>query len=105
MSAHARSTDPWTSWEAGRRVQISEGQGLVLETFARFGPMTDEQLVSRVNLSPSGARTRRAELVALGLIEDTGRVSVGQTGRRMIVWGPRFPIITETEQRALWGDR
>jgi len=39
-----------------------------------------------VVLSPSGARTRRAELVAMGLVRDSGDKSLLSSGRWAIVW-------------------
>jgi len=91
--AVARSTDPSTSWEAARSVQnITEHQGEVLAAYRGRKDMADEDLVlnlqrSGSRQSPSGIRTRRAELVALGLLADTGDRVVGSTGRRMILWG------------------
>lgn len=87
--AVARSSDPGTSWEAARRVEgIRESQEAVLRVL-RSGPKTDEELVEHPDLhmqSPSGIRTRRAELRDQGLVRDSGRRAVGKTGRRMIVW-------------------
>ena len=50
--------------------------------------MDDETLVRRLDgvLSPSGARTRRAELVVKGLVYDTGERVTLLSGRRAIVW-------------------
>jgi len=91
--AVARSTDPGTSWEAARSVQgITEHQGEVLAAYRGRKDMADEDLVlnlqrSGSKQSPSGIRTRRAELVAQGLLVDTGDRVTGSTGRRMILWG------------------
>ena len=93
--AVARRTDPSTSWEAARSVTgIRESQQQVLDLFRAFGPMTDEAAYTehrRYSLtahiqSVSGFRTRRSELVARGLLQDSGERRVGSTGRRMIVW-------------------
>lgn len=88
--AHARRGDPWTSHAAARSVRITRGQWLVLCLLGRWGPCTDERLVSaahtdRVRISPSGARSRRAELVEAGLVEQVGE-SVTASGRRCLVW-------------------
>lgn len=91
--AVARSTDPYTSWEAARSVRnITEHQGEVLAAYHGRKDMADEDLVEWLRShgsrqSPSGIRTRRAELVTLGLLADTGDRVVGSTGRRMILWG------------------
>jgi hypothetical protein len=92
--ARARDTDPETSHAAAASLsseKIRESQALVLGLLRADGPMTDETLVAVVEerelrLSPSGARTRRKELVDLGLVEDSGgRVRTG-SGRAAIVW-------------------
>jgi DNA-binding Lrp family transcriptional regulator len=50
--------------------------------------MTDQALVERVGglMSPSGARTRRRELVDLGFVEDTGMRIKLRSGRLSAVW-------------------
>lgn len=87
--AVARAGDPQTSWDAARSVRdIRASQSEVLRLFVARGAMTDEQVAERYSgfQSPSGLRTRRAELVALGRLRDTGHRIVGRSGRRMIVW-------------------
>ena len=89
LRAVARAGDPGTSWEAAESVRdIRASQAEVLRLFIARGAMTDEQVAERYSgfQSPSGLRTRRAELVALGRLRDTGHRIVGRTGRRMIVW-------------------
>lgn len=54
-------------------------------------PMTDEEIFTALAqhgyvMSPSGARTRRKELVDLGLVEDTGVTILTKSGRGAIVW-------------------
>lgn len=63
-------------------------QRIVLDTLEHFGPMTDEEILCRlpVKMSPSGARTRRRELVDKGLVQDSGRRSTTQSGRKTIIW-------------------
>jgi hypothetical protein len=92
--AHARRTDPSTSKAAAASVRgIRESQQYVLGLFRKFGPMTDERLALRVmedpahlNLSPSGIRTRRSELVTLRLVKFSGRCETLATGRKARVW-------------------
>lgn len=89
--AVARSTDPGTSWEAARSItpeKLRESQRIVLDFFRAWGPSTDEYLCYRLEdeMSPSGARTRRSELVAMGLVRDSGRKDVLRSGRKAIVW-------------------
>lgn len=99
MNEHrSRTTDPETSKEAGRKVtNLRASQALVLNMFRAYGEMNDKDLLDRVHatqrdlgltkvMSPSGVRSRRAELVTLGKVKDTGhRENVD--GRNVIVWG------------------
>lgn len=99
--AVARRSDPETSWEAARSVtHIRESQQEILDLFRFRGTgMTDEEVALLYHdvvcksgprcQSPSGLRTRRAELVAQGLLRDTGDRRRGSTGRRMIVWAAK----------------
>jgi hypothetical protein len=92
--AHARRTDPETSKAAADAVSgIRKSQEYILGLFRRFGPMTDERLAHRVSecctnmrFSPSGIRTRRSELVTLGLVKFSGRRETISTGREARVW-------------------
>ena len=89
--AVARSTDPGTSWEAARSItpeKLRESQYKVLRVLQIYGPMNDERLTEMVVglMSQSGARTRRSELVSMGLVRDSGRKDVLRSGRRAIVW-------------------
>jgi len=95
--AHARRTDPQTSHEAARSVErIRERQQAVLDLLRRRGPMCDEEIARTYAgvaglpaQSPSGLRTRRAELVDMGLVEDSGERVTLASGRRSIRWQAR----------------
>lgn len=89
----ARRGDPETSHEAAASVTgLRESQAEVLGVIRRRGPMTDEEvlkvLIDRGERpwTPSGARTRRSELVAAGVVRDSGRRKRLATGRRSILW-------------------
>lgn len=90
--AYARKTDPTTSHMAAASVQdITATQEYILKALKR--PATDVDLVERYNnlktaprASESGIRSRRAELVALGLVKDSGLRVVLASGRKAIVW-------------------
>ena len=93
--AHARTTDPDTSHAAALSLSshaIRESQQEVLDTLRHFGPLTDRALLAilfdaeKKSQSPSGIRTRRSELVDLGLVVDTGSRNTAPSGRREIVW-------------------
>ncbi len=92
--ARARSTDPQTSHDAAKSVEsgwITVAQGAILNRLRNDGPLTDERIIARlrdqrVSISPSGARSRRAELVKLGLVEDSGKREKTASGRQTIVW-------------------
>lgn len=93
--AVARKTDPATSHEAAASVtNITETQQAILTLLT--WPKTDEDLVDVYyqmadsngwrHASPSGIRSRRAELTARGLIEDTGGRVKLRSGRFAILW-------------------
>lgn len=88
----ARKTDPETSRQGPSRVRIA-GHRLEVLALLRQRPRTDEELVACLSgqMSASGARTRRAELVRAGLVRDSGHRRRGTTGRRMTVWAAVTP--------------
>lgn len=87
--AHARRTDPVESHQAARSVKnITAVQRAILNGLRT--PRTDEALYLYlkwvgVNVSPSGARSRRAELVTRGLVVRVG-TSKTAAGRSCAVW-------------------
>jgi hypothetical protein len=98
MAAFARATDPITShWAAESITNSTQVQKVILQLLVN--PMTDFELVLAFNnlwrnsdlpvglrASESGIRTRRAELVRAGLVEDSGnKVTLG-SGRKAIIW-------------------
>ena len=92
---HARTTDPETSHEAA--MSVTNITPLKYEILQRLmTPMTDTDLYqllttnSRLIVTESGVRSRRAELVQAGLVRDTGERIKLATGRRAIVWGTRI---------------
>jgi hypothetical protein len=88
--AVARNTDPQTSWDAARSVtEIRPRQQAILDHLADHGPQTDEEIAlfyKGVRQSPSGLRTRRCELVEMGLVVDSGDRRRMASGRMAIVW-------------------
>lgn len=99
QSAGARLTDPETSRQAARSIsrdKMRKTQRQIIEVLTRFGSACDEDIqiyfsqLSDVESwplqSPSGLRSRRAELVKAGLIVDSGERSKTSSGRQTIVW-------------------
>ena len=100
----ARRSDPLTSHHAAESVardpeRIRTSQAYILRLLLDQGPATDDEIAHRYHLdalegdpglpmmlSPSGLRTRRHELVALGRVRDSGERERLQTGRLAIVW-------------------
>lgn len=85
----ARHTDPQTSHDAANSVvEVTKTQLAIYKLLKK--PMTDEQLVERYKAkawaSDSGIRSRRSELVELGLIERKSEAKT-RSGRKAIVWG------------------
>lgn len=100
-AAVARDSDPLTSWDAARSLgELTQRQADVLAELRAWGPMTDERLVTLVrDQSPSGVRTRRSELVAAGLVVDSGeRVESPNSHRKMIVWKVADEPVAPLEQ-------
>jgi len=91
---HARTTDPETSHEAARSVKnLTQTQENILRIFNKYRRLTDEMLLRyyrgqyrKPAVSDSGLRSRRAELVARGLLEDSGLRSKMNSGRNAIMW-------------------
>ena len=83
--AHTRATDRKTSRDAAPR-DLTHSQHRVLRAM-RDGPSTDYELAQKLQgiMSPSGVRSRRAELVRGGLVVDTGRTRV-HNKRKHTVW-------------------
>lgn len=97
--ARARRSDPETSKDAAASVRrIRESQADVLSVLRRHGPVSDEELLVRyrfeqhregaciVPQSDSGIRTRRAELVRLGAVIDSGLRGTTTSGRKTVLW-------------------
>lgn len=53
------------------------------------GGLTDEELQQRLGMNPSTERPRRVELVALGLVADSGRTGRTASGRSAVLWVAR----------------
>lgn len=89
----ARSSDPDTSHEAAASLddqRLSECRRKILELL-RSGPATDEEIAraecwEEFPQSPSSLRTRRAELVDVGLVLDSGATRPTLSGRKATVW-------------------
>ncbi|QAB17515.1 hypothetical protein Leucomu_05890 [Leucobacter muris] len=94
----SRSTDPTTSVDAGRSVQVVHSRDYVLQTLRVFGPMADHELVAFHEVdaqgrytfgifSPQRLRSARAELVSLGHVESIENLfRKTSSGRRAHVW-------------------
>lgn len=87
-TAAARSTDPATSHDAARSVDVTACRGQILDALsAHPDGLTDHELDSMFpRWQPKSAGKRRSELTRLGYVIDTGRRVVGGNGRRRIVW-------------------
>jgi hypothetical protein len=98
QEAHARNSDHATSHAAAASVRkISATQSAIL-AILQVSAKTDELLISVYNsraerhpdlypkASPSGIRSRRAELVRLGYVKDSGRTAQISAGRQATVW-------------------
>ncbi|RYD66024.1 MAG: hypothetical protein EOP83_06005 [Verrucomicrobiaceae bacterium] len=95
----ARNTDPSTSHEAASAILKDRTaiQRRVMEEFDKAGAygLTDYELEDRCGSHNSTFRTRRAELVDLGHVRDSGKKRVHRelNNRQRVVWVavPRKP--------------
>lgn len=89
--ARARNTDPHTSHEAAETVDGNRNRALLLEFLKGRPAATDEEIADAYRnaglprQSPSGLRTRRAELVARGLVVCAGEGTTA-SGRKCLKW-------------------
>ena len=95
---HARELDPITSWEAAASSteEHTTKTQIAILAILRWQPQTDTEIVRAYRdledfgdvprASESGIRSRRAELVAKGLVEESGEYRKTDSGRRAIVW-------------------
>ena len=90
----ARLTDPITSVLAARAQtpnKVRNEHRLVLELL-QFEPLSDFDLASRATqalhrpVKQTSIGVRRKELVTIGLVRDSGRKGVSDTGSPCIVW-------------------
>lgn len=96
----ARFSDPDTSHDAGNsqaETVVNARQVAVFAALHRYGPMTDEQIIARLdamrllddsipNSTAQAFRTARKALQVGGQVADTGRREYTSTGRTAIVW-------------------
>lgn len=93
-----RPTDPDTSRlaaEGRNEVKLRMQQSLLLKLIEQHGPLTDAALWSIIcdtpndtppPMSSSGMRTRRSELVDMGLVVDSGRREQLASRRWAVLW-------------------
>ena len=94
----ARADDPDTSWQAADSVEnIRRKQAAVMECLESMGGTGTSEAIAAAyeagvlmarwpRQSESGLRTRRSELVEMGLVADTGWRGVTVLGRPCVVW-------------------
>jgi hypothetical protein len=99
MEARARTSDPDTSHAAAKSVKkMTLVQSRVWAMFGRVSSMTDVAMIdmwgkerrrfpdSYPQVSDSGLRTRRRELVDQGYLKDSGLRQTLPSGRKAILW-------------------
>jgi hypothetical protein len=88
--AFARRSDPDTSHEAAAVVTptLRKLQAEVLAFAASCGPQgfTDPELAEHFDCQGSTYRTRRSELVTMGLVMDSGQRRASPAKRKFAVW-------------------
>lgn len=88
VNPRARSTDPVTSVDAGRRADLSRSQTVVLAAMrARGVGVTQYELEEFLpGLSPSRVRSAVSELAEQGLVLATEDTKITKFGRQARIW-------------------
>lgn len=93
LQPRSRNTDPTTSADAAASIgDMTATRQAVLEVLRAIGPATDTQIIdayrsmSCPKQSEQGIRSRRNELVMLGLVHRVGQTK-NERGLSCIVWG------------------
>lgn len=98
MSPVARMSDPITSWLAAESVtNVQVLQKEIARLLAVGWPLSDEDIFdileqrridddSLPQISPSGVRTRRAELVDMGYVQAHDMRGMTRAGRQCALW-------------------
>lgn len=86
------------------RLELTEAQRAILQVLQQDGPMTDEQLENEYarkmnsvyrhqwpKMGPSGPRSRRNELVEMGLAHDSGLRTLNSRGISVKMWAALSP--------------
>ncbi|QDP57201.1 MAG: hypothetical protein Unbinned7015contig1001_38 [Prokaryotic dsDNA virus sp.] len=87
QESYSRSSNPETSSQGPKMPRLNQSRRQVLMTL-RLRPLTDIELVQAMDskMSASGARSRRSELVRMGLVQDSGKRRKSSSGRTHVVW-------------------
>ena len=96
-SPRSRATDPTTSVDAGRSVDLTGSQAHVLAILEERGPSADFEIENAADwaalrdpdaprFSPQRLRSARAELVEAGLVLATAAFRTTSSGRRTQIW-------------------
>jgi len=82
----ARRTDPETSHEAARSINVGELEGKVLQTLVDTGGLTIKETARRLNYPEVSISPRFKPLLGKRLILDTGIRRTNFSKRKAIVW-------------------
>jgi len=91
VAARSRRTDPVTSVDAGRSVDLPGSQAAVMFGLTYLGPSADfelarSQVVGEYGYTEQRLRSARAELVEQGVVEFSGIYRLTPRGNRTKVW-------------------
>lgn len=83
---HARNTDPDTSHAAAEEAHtVADRHRLMIVVQLQRGPQTAGEIAEAIGLHVSQVNRRTGDLIADGLVEDTGSRRRGPNGRMMRV--------------------
>ena len=98
-----RVLDPATSHLAAATITVPDltrTQARILALITEMGGMSDEEIADHWEamdfppISPSGLRSRRAELVKQARLEDAGARTTTKGGNSTVVWGLPTPAVS-----------
>lgn len=70
--AKARRRDPQTSHDAAAKVDVTQGESLVIEALTRFGPMNTREIASKIGRPRENISSRLRPLERKGVVKDSG---------------------------------
>jgi hypothetical protein len=88
-----------TSRDAYQGIRLSPGQLQIIDSLTDHGPQTDLELMATTHMKINAVTGRRNELVAVGVVRNSGKKRIAASGWRNIVW----ELVPEADRAPLAG--